>query len=58
MAKKQTFGDKLKKKKVVDDTINVKVVKAFKGESGNTRFTEQFVRVLDLADLDKMDFNK
>jgi len=58
MAKKQSFGDKFKKKKQTQETINVKVVRAYKGEDGSTRFSDKFVRVLDLAELDKMDFNK
>jgi hypothetical protein len=58
MAKQQTFGDKLKKKKQADVGINVKVIKGMKGDAGTLRFVEKFVRVNDMADLDKMDFNK
>lgn len=57
MAKTQTFGDKLKKKKA-DERINVKVIKGVKSNSGSLRFLESFVRVNDLNELDKMDFSK
>lgn len=58
MAKKQTFGDKMKKGKV-DDRVVVKVIKGFKDESTNgTKFAEQFVKVDNLNQLDKIDINK
>jgi hypothetical protein len=57
MAKTQTFGDKLKKKKA-DERINVKVIKGVKSNSGSLRFLESFVKVNDLNELDKMDFSK
>ena len=55
MAKTQTFGDKVKKKKVGDGRINVKVVKGFKSDDGSTRIIEKFVKVTDLAVLDKIE---
>lgn len=58
MAKKQTFGDKLKKAKV-DDRIVVKVIKGFKDEATNgTKFIEQFVKVENLNSLEKIEVNK
>ena len=58
MAKQQTFGDKLKKKKQADVGINVKIIKGMKSDTGSIRFVEKFVKVNDIAELDKMDFNK
>ena len=58
MAKQQTFGDKLKKKKLADVGINVKIIKGMKSDTGSIRFVEKFVKVNDIAELDKMDFNK
>jgi hypothetical protein len=55
MAKTQTFGDKVKKKKIGDGRINVKVVKGFKSDDGATRFIEKFVKVTDLAELEKIE---
>jgi len=58
MAKQQTFGDKLKKKKG-DDKIYVKIVKGVRSsKTGSLRFLETFVAVKDIAELDKMDFTK
>jgi hypothetical protein len=57
MAKKQTFGDKVNKKKGADE-INVKVIKGFKTEDGGTKFIEQFVKVEDINSIDKIDINK
>lgn len=57
MAKAQTFGDKLKKKKVAEKPV-VKVIKGFKEELGNTKFIEQFVKVDDFSELDKIDISK
>ncbi len=58
MAKQQTFGDKLKKKKG-DDRTFVKVVRGVPSpKTGSLRFLETFVAVKDLAELDKMDFTK
>ncbi len=57
MAKQQTFGDKLKKKKG-DDKISVKVVKAYRSEIGSTRFLEKFVKIDDMAQIDKVDVNR
>ena len=58
MAKQQTFGDKLKKKKQAEVGINVKVIRGMKADTGSMRFVEKFVRVNDLAEIDKIDFNK
>lgn len=58
MAKTQTFGDKVKKKKMGDTRINVKVIKGYRTESGNMRFMEKFVRVNDLNDLANIDITK
>jgi hypothetical protein len=57
MAKTQTFGDKVKKKKT-DNRISVKVIKAYRTEEGNMRFMEKFVKVNDLNELDKIDVTK
>ena len=57
MAKTQTFGDKLKKKKL-DTTINIKVIKGYKSDEGTTKFVERFVKVNDLSEIDKIDINK
>lgn len=54
MAKTQTFGDKLKKKKG-DDKISVKVIKAYRSEIGSTRFLEKFVKIDDMTQIDKID---
>ena len=56
MAKQQTFGDKVKKKKG-DSRIHVKVIYSFKNESGNLRFNEKQVTVDDLNQLDKVAIN-
>ncbi len=58
MAKQQTFGDKLKKQKQAEELLNVKVVRAYKTADGSRRFVEEFVKVKDVAELDKIDFNK
>lgn len=58
MAKQQTFGDKLKKKKQIDSSINVKVIKGFRTDEGNLRFVEKFVKVQDLNELTKVDISK
>lgn len=57
MAKTQTFGDKLKKKKIEEKPV-VKVIKGFKGDDGSVKFIEQFLKVDDLNSLDKLDINK
>jgi len=58
MAKTQTFGDKMKKKKHADLFINVKVVKGFRTDEGNLRFVEKFVKVQDTNELEKIDISK
>lgn len=57
MAKQQTFGDKLKKKKAEEKPV-VKIIKGFKGSDGGVKFVEQFVKVDDLSQLDKIDITK
>lgn len=58
MAKTQTFGDKLKKSKVID-FIPVKVIKWYKDDNRETvRSLERFVRIKDLSELDKIDVTK
>lgn len=58
MAKQQTFGDKLKKKKG-DDKIYVKVIKWYHSEERNTlRAMERIVAVDDINTVDKLDISK
>jgi len=57
MAKQQTFGDKLKKKKG-DDKITVKVIKGYQSEIGSTRFLEKFVIIDTMEQIDKMDIRR
>ena len=58
MAKTQTFGDKLKKKKT-DNKISVKVIKWFHDENRNTlRVLERMIKVDDLNDVEKVDITK
>ena len=57
MAKTQTFGDKLKKKKGTEKPT-VKIIKGYKGEDGNTHFHESFVKVEDVASIDKLEISK
>ncbi len=57
MAKAQTFGDKLKKKKSEEKPV-VKVIKGFKGNDGTVRFVEQFMKVDDMSQLDQIDINR
>jgi hypothetical protein len=57
MAKTQTFGDKLKKKKALEKPT-VKIIKGYKGDDGNTHFLETFVKVDDVASVDKLEISK
>lgn len=57
MAKAQTFGDKLKKKKA-DDKPVVKVIKGYKDQDGSVKFIEQFMKVDDINAVDKLDISK
>ncbi|GAB1371425.1 hypothetical protein MASR1M45_14870 [Candidatus Kapaibacterium sp.] len=57
MAKAQTFGDKLKKKKEEIKPV-VKVIKGFKGNDGSVKFVEQFMKLDDLNQVDKIDINR
>lgn len=52
MAKTQTFVDK-SKKKGLSDLISVKVVVMEKTPTGTYKFNEKFVKVKDLADVEK-----
>lgn len=56
MAKTQTFGDKTKKKK--DDKVTVKVIKAYRSDIGSTKFLEKFVKIDDIAQIEKVDVNR
>ncbi len=51
MAKTQTFQDKNKKK--ASEFISVKVVVTDRTERGTYKFSERFVKVKDLAEVDK-----
>ncbi|HRP02466.1 MAG TPA: hypothetical protein PLE30_07460 [Candidatus Kapabacteria bacterium] len=57
MAKAQTFGDKSKKKKELEKPV-VKVIKGFKNSEGGIKFIEQFVKIDDIAQVDKVDISK
>jgi len=55
MAKTQTFGDKLKKKKH-DTKINLKVIKWFRDENrGSLRSMERHIRIDDISATEKLD---
>jgi hypothetical protein len=54
MAKKQTFGDKLKKGKGVDKQI-VKVIKGFQSANGSTKYMEEYIKVEDMNEVTKID---
>jgi hypothetical protein len=56
MAKAQTFGDKLKKKKA-DTRVHAKVIQGFRTPEGAMRFTERFVTVNDVNELEKVEVN-
>ncbi|ROL60661.1 hypothetical protein D9V86_09150 [Bacteroidetes/Chlorobi group bacterium ChocPot_Mid] len=59
MAKQQTFGDKLKKKKQTDELISVRVVQGLQSElRGTVRFVDLMVKVKDLNELEKIDITK
>ncbi len=51
MAKQQSFSDK-SKKKGGSDTISVKVIVSEKTPRGTYKFTERFVKVKDLAEVE------
>ncbi|MCX6152656.1 MAG: hypothetical protein NT007_00695 [Candidatus Kapabacteria bacterium] len=58
MAKTQTFGDKLKKKKM-DPRVNVKVIKWYHDpERGSLRSLERMIKLDDLSTADKADIIK
>lgn len=54
MAKKQTFGDKLKKKQEVQKSV-VKVIKGITDPNGSTRFVEELVKLDDMKEVTKID---
>ncbi len=58
MAKKQVFGDKLKKGKDADSGLNVKVIQGYRSETGTVKYYERFVRVADIKDVDSIDLRK
>lgn len=51
MAKTQSFGDKSKKKSG-PQKISVKVIKAFRSDTGSVKFVERFVKVDDVGQVD------
>ena len=53
MAKTQTFVDK-SKKKGVSDLISVKIVVSDKTGKGTYKFSERFIKVKDLAEVEKV----
>jgi hypothetical protein len=57
MAKQQTFGDK-SKGKVKDTSLNVKVIKGYRSEKGTVKYVTRFVKVKDVAEVDKIDISK
>ncbi len=57
MAKQQTFQDKLKKLKT-DTRVNVRVIKAYRGDKGTIKFMERFVKVDDVNQIEKIDISR
>jgi hypothetical protein len=53
MAKTQTFTDKSKKKGAGADMIAVKVITTDKTGKGTFKFSERFIKVKDLADVEQ-----
>ncbi len=53
MAKQQTFVDKSKKKNL-NDMISVKIVVSDKTDKGTYKFSERFIKVKDLAEVEKV----
>lgn len=54
MAKKQTFGDKVKKKQEVQKPV-VKVIKGITVANGTTKFVEELVKLDDMNEVTKID---
>jgi hypothetical protein len=52
MAKTQTFQDK-SKKKGGSELISVKIVVSERSEKGTYKFNERFIKVKDLAEVEK-----
>ncbi|GMV53685.1 MAG: hypothetical protein IAE64_06545 [Flavobacteriales bacterium] len=57
MAKSQTFGDKMSKKSGQQKT-SVKVIKAYRSESGTVKYVERFVKVDDIGQIDPNTFSR
>lgn len=57
MAKSQTFGDKMSKKSGQQKT-SVKVIKAYRSESGTVKYVERFVKVDDIGHIDPNTFSR
>jgi len=57
MAKAQSFGDKLKKKKEESKPV-VKVIKGFSNNDGSVKFVEQFMKLDDINQVNKIDINR
>lgn len=57
MAKKQTFGDKMKKGAGADG-IRVKVIQGYRTEKGSVKYYERFVNVEDVSKVDKIDLTE
>lgn len=57
MAKQQAFGDKMKKK-TADTRISVKVIKAYRSDTGSMKYVERLVKVADAAAMEKLDISR
>ena len=55
MAKTQSFGDKMKKKKKEEEMISVKVIRGIDSGKGSLRFLEKFVKVKDINEVNNID---
>ncbi len=57
MAKQQSFADKVKGKSK-SDHLSVKCIISYKDEqTGTWKFRERFVKVKEISEIDKMNFN-
>ena len=57
MAKQQSFGDKTKKKSS-DTRITVKVIKAYRSDTGSMKYLERLVNVADAAAMENLDISR
>ncbi len=57
MAKQQSFGDKTKKKSS-DTRITVKVIKAYRSDTGSMKYLERLVKVADAAAMENLDISR